>query len=44
MSQQKESDSGISPEAGALEHFEERKYGFSQRSEDLFSWPFHSLG
>lgn len=44
MSQQKESDSGISPEAGALEHFEERKYGFSQRSEDLFSWPFHSPG
>lgn len=44
MSQQKESDSAISPKAGALAHFEERKLGLSQRSEELFSWPFHRLG
>lgn len=44
MSQQKESDSGISPGAGALEHSEGRKCGRPQRSEHLFSWPFHSLG
>lgn len=42
MSQQKESDGGISPGAGALERSEGRKCGPPQRSEHLFPWPFHS--
>lgn len=41
MSQQKESDGGISPGAGALEG---RKCGCPQKSEHLFSWPFHCQG
>lgn len=44
MSQQKESASGISPGAGAPERSEGRKCGRPQRSEHLFSWPFHSQG